>query len=162
MGAALPIIAVAGSAIGAIGQIQQGNEDHRTAMLNAAFSDLAAGDARVRGAVEAGRYRGMATRMIAQQRVAAGVSGVEGKSVEDIMTDTALMGERDAETVANNAAREAWGYKVQAADLRRGGDAAASRGALSAGGTLLGGFAQGLSMYANDEYSQGRNPWRRR
>ena len=35
-----------------------------------------------------------------------------------MQADAAFLGELDAMTIRNNAAREAWGYKVQAADIR--------------------------------------------
>lgn len=139
-------LTAAGTAVGAVGNYMQGQAEGEAADFNAHLSDIQAGDARQRGEVEASRYRSAGTRMVAQQRVAAGASGIEGKSVEDLMLDTALMSERDAETVRNNAAREAWGYEVQAADLRLRGAGARSRGVFGAGGTILGGIASGLSM----------------
>lgn len=142
----LAAIAVGGATISAVGSVAGGIGEADAARRGAGFLDMQAGDARVRGEVEASQYRRLGSQMMAQQRVAAGVSGVEGKSVDDLMFDTALMSERDAEQVRTNAAREAWGYSVQAEELRQHGRTAIPRGVLGGTGTLLGGLAQGLSM----------------
>lgn len=139
-------VTVIGSLIQANSQYEAGQQDRQLGQANARFAELAAGDARQRGESEAGRIRMATSRMAGQQRVGAAVSGVDGKSTEDLMADTRMMGELDAQTTRNNAAREAWGYTVQASQQRRYGAQAASRGANQAAGTILGTFAQSLSM----------------
>jgi hypothetical protein len=49
-----------------------------------------------------------------------------------VQADAAFLGELDALTVRTNAAREAWGYQVQAEDLRRHAQIARKEGAYAA------------------------------
>lgn len=91
------------------------------AEYNAAVAELQARDAEQRGALEANRYRAMVRQVIGAQRAgfAAGNIDVGYGSAVDVQTDTAFLGELDALTIRTNAAREAWGYRVEAADLRQ-------------------------------------------
>jgi hypothetical protein len=78
-------------------------------------------DARARGGYAAGQLRMQASQLAARQRVAYANSGVdisEGTPAAT-MAATRVMGELDAETAVNNAAREAWGYQRQGAQLQQ-------------------------------------------
>jgi hypothetical protein len=139
-------LAAAGTAISAIGQIKAGNEAKRIGEFNAAASEARAVDALARGKEEEDRFRAGVRGLIGSQRSAFAAQGVvvsEGSAV-DVQADTAYLGELDSLTVRNNAAREAWGYRVEAEEYRRGGEQAkrasrfgAASSILSTGSSLL-------------------------
>jgi hypothetical protein len=121
---------------------------------NAAIADLQATDAIARGVEEENRFRTSVRGMIGTQRagIAAGNVDVGFGSAVDVQADAAFLGELDALTIRTNAAREAWGYNVQAEDLRKraaitrkegvylekAGREQQSASRWAAGGTLLG------------------------
>jgi hypothetical protein len=87
---------------------------------NAAVADLQSKDAVERGALDANRFRARTRALIGEQRTgfAAGNIDVGYGSAVDVQADTAFLGELDALTVRTNAAREAWGFRVEATDQR--------------------------------------------
>ncbi len=91
------------------------------AEYNAAVAELQAADATTRGALEANRFRKQVAQVIGSQRTgfAAGNVDVGYGSAVDVQGDAAFLGELDALTIRTNAAREAWGYKVEAEDLKQ-------------------------------------------
>jgi hypothetical protein len=125
--------------------------------FNAQVADLQAKDAIERGAEEESRFRTQVRGAIGTQRAGIAASNIDvgfGSAV-DVQADAAYLGELDALTIRTNAAREAWGYKVQATDLRKRADIARKEGVyleaagkqassgskLAIAGTLLGGTA---------------------
>jgi hypothetical protein len=120
---------------------------------NAAVSQLQAQDAVERGVEQEGRFRAQVRGVVGAQR--AGFAGanidVSSGSAADVQADAAFLGELDALTIRTNAAREAWGYQVQAVDLRerarisrkegvafeRAGNAAGTAAYLSGAASLL-------------------------
>lgn len=98
---------------------------------NAAVADLQAKDALQRGDIEANRFRQRTRVLIGEQRAgyAAGNVDVGYGSAVDVQADAAFLGELDALTVRTNAAREAWGYRVEATDLRKTADIQREEGA---------------------------------
>ncbi len=135
MAAAPLIIAGAGMAISAIGkwkagkaakkegEAQQRAAESQAALLdyNANVADLQAKDAVARGTQEEGQLRQRIRSTIGAQRASFAATGVDTGygSAADTQADAAMLGELDTMTVRQNAAREAWGYKVEAIDLRR-------------------------------------------
>lgn len=91
---------------------------------NAAVADVQAQDAHDRGALAADRFRARTRALIGEQRVgfAAGNIDVGFGSTVDVQADAAFLGELDALTVRTDAAREAWGFKIEAEDRRKGGE----------------------------------------
>jgi len=87
---------------------------------NAAVADLQAQDAIERGAEAESRFRSQVRGTVGAQRaaIAAGNIDVSFGSAVDVQADAAMLGELDALTIRTNAARESWGYKVQATDIR--------------------------------------------
>lgn len=128
---------------------------------NAALADLQARDAIERGAEQESNFRMGVRGMVGKQRaqLAGGNIDVSYGSAVDLQADTAYMGELDSLTIRNNAAREAWGFKTQGADLRaraeiarregvmleRQGQEAKRAGYIGAATTVIGG---GASLYA--------------
>lgn len=83
--------------------------------MNQHFARINARDAIARG-TEASHWAMSDTRrMIGSQRARLAAQGVDvnSGSALDVQADTMALGELDALTIKNNAAREAWGYKTQ-------------------------------------------------
>lgn len=138
--------AIAGATVSAVGQIAQGQYNASVARSNAANLDAAAADATTRGGIAANQRRADTQRVIGSQR--AGMSGVDlstGSSL-DVLVGTAGIGEQDALTIENNAAREAWGYRTQAGYARQQAKFAQSQGFFGAGSTILTGSMQAGSL----------------
>lgn len=140
---------------------------------NAQVAELQSEDALDRGHDEESRFRSQVRGAIGAQRAAfaGGNIDVSFGSAVDVQADAAFLGEMDALQIRTNAAREAWGFKVQAtnyrmeADIRRRegdnivaagvynaaamraqGRAAQTSSLWGAAGTLLGGTASLLQM----------------
>jgi len=108
------------------------NSEADLADYNAAVSTLQAEDALARGADEESRFRSGIRGLIGSQRAgfAAGNIDVASGSALDVQADTATLGELDAVQIRTNAAREAWGFKVQATDLNKRADIARKSGVM--------------------------------
>lgn len=128
---------------------EQGKYLDEVAKVNAGISNRAAQDAITRGGIEADEQRKTTQQVIGAQRAgfAAGNIDVNTGSAGQIQNDTAALGELDALTIMNNAAREAYGYKVQAMDQRQQGKLAKYQGKMGAVGSILGG-AEKVAMFA--------------
>jgi hypothetical protein len=113
----------AGNAAKAEGLAQQDASESQAqlAEYNAAVAEVQARDAVARGAEHESKFRSGVRGIIGTQRagIAAGNIDVGFGSAVDVQADSAFMGELDALTIRTNAAREAWGFKVQGEDLRR-------------------------------------------
>lgn len=141
MGAAIPIgLAVIGGGISAYGKYKEGQDAADAAMQNRQFALMAARDATIRGQEKAGMYRAEGSRVIGAQRVAAGASGtaVDSDSSVALQESTRALSEMDALQARNNAAREAWGYTVQADQFRDQAKRLRSSSRWAAAGSLLG------------------------
>jgi len=145
MGASAAIgLMVAGGVTSASGQYASGKANQELANYNARIADVQAEDALARGRESESIQRKRTKALIGTQRARFGAQNIEinDGSALDVQADTAYLGELDALTIRNNAAREAWGYKVQAEDYRARGRIARMEGTYGAAGTLLGGFAK--------------------
>lgn len=149
-GLALALTA-AGTATSVVGQVKAGRAAKRAGELgreasedaadlsdyNAAVADLQSADAIARGQDEELRFRTKVAGVIGSQRAgfAAGNIDVGFGTAVDVQEDAARLGELDALTIRTNAAREAWGYKIQGEDSRRRGQIQRKEGAMiEAGG----------------------------
>lgn len=147
----------AGQAAEQVGVANQGAANSEAALsdYNAAVAAQQATDAVTRGTYAENRFRVGVRSIIGRQRAGFAGNNVDvgfGSSV-DVQADAARLGELDALQIRTNAAREAWGYNVQAEDLRRraviqrteganallAGQTAASTANAQAVGTVLGG-----------------------
>jgi hypothetical protein len=142
-GLALTLAGV-GAGVNAIGTVKAGNAAQRAgeaqqraansegdlADYNAAVAELQAKDALDRGVEDEQRFRTKVRGAIGAQRAGFAASNIDvgyGSAV-DVQADAAFLGELDALTIRSNAAREAWGFKVQAEDNRRRGKIARQEG----------------------------------
>ncbi len=141
-------IAGAGAAVSAIGSVKAGNAQKRIAEFNAAIAEQQAVDAIARGAEDEANFRAGVRGLLGTEKAGFAAQGVDigiGSAV-DVQVDTAFLGELDALTIRTNAAREAWGYRVEAENLRRGGAISQRAGRFQAATTILG---TGVSLLAS-------------
>ena len=146
--------AIAGTALNAYGQVKAGKaqqaaaeSEAERAEFNAQVAEVQAADALARGREEESIFRQGVRGLIGSQRAGFAGQGVKVGvgSAADVVADTAYQGELDARRIRANAEREAWGYQMEAADLRMGADVsrragknAAKAGWWNAGSTVLG------------------------
>lgn len=142
----------------AVGQGVMGkaNADNQAAYLtqighrNAAYREQAAQDAERIGSVDADRYRRSVGQMIGTQRTAfaSGNIDVNSGTAAEIQDDTAMFGELDALTIANNAAKEAWGYRVAADNELLNARVGKSNAQAAGTGSILGGIGGAFSAFS--------------
>jgi hypothetical protein len=123
--------------------------DAKVAANQAKVAGYQADDALARGEIAERQQRLKTNQLVGQQRASMGASGVslDSGSFVDTLEDTAGYGELDALTIRSNAAKEAWGYRAQAAGQNaQAGLSSAEAGwssaalPLQAGGSILTGF----------------------
>lgn len=87
---------------------------------NAVLSDWQAADALYRGKIAERNARTSGRLLKGSQVVAFAASGValDSGSALSILTDTDVLTEEDAQTIRNNAEREAWAHRMAALDSR--------------------------------------------
>ena len=129
----------------------------RMAEVNSRLSNMQAEDAIKRGDTEANSVAKRATQIRGSQRAGFAAQGIalDSGSAQDIQTETAEMGALDALTVRNNAAREAWGYKMQGLQGMASAEMDAMGKRNTAGATLLTGGMQAADSIARG-YSASR------
>ena len=100
------------------GAERQGAYEQGVYDQNAGFAEQQAADAIARGDTEAQRHMAAIRGLIGSQRAGFGAQGIDinSGSALDVQANDAAMGALDELTIRNNAAREAWGYRVQATD----------------------------------------------
>jgi hypothetical protein len=135
---------------------QQGTFEQQAYDRNAQLADLQAADAVRRGEITA-QQRGREVRAsIGDARASYAGQGValDAGSPLDVQSDIASLGALDIATIRNNAAREAWGFSTQAADLRSRGILAKAGADMSALGlradsinTLITGAGKTYGLY---------------
>lgn len=128
----------------------QGKYLDKVSKQNAAMSNQAADDALVRGNIDADQVRQQTRQVIGTQRAGFAANGIDVNtgSAGVLQDDAAQFGELDALTVLNNAAREAYGYRVQAMDQRQQGKLAKWQGKMDAIGSILGGATKAVGLMA--------------
>ncbi len=135
---------VAGSYFSARGQQSALRYQADIADTNARLSELSAQSELVRGQREEQASRLRTAQLKSSQRVALAANGIDlGQgSAAEILTSTDYMGEVDANTIAANAVRQAWGYRTQGMNyqneaLMRRATASAINPGMTAATTLL-------------------------
>jgi hypothetical protein len=97
---------------------EQAADEMRSAIRQGEYDSAAADynsrQALIKGARGAAKARMEGSALIARQRTAYATSGVETTSGTPmaVMASTAGLSELEAQTIQNDAAREAWGYQV--------------------------------------------------
>ena len=149
--ALIPVaISLAGSMMQAKGQTE--NADFQSGMMkqNAAFKYQTANETVLAGDTSADWQRVKAGQAIGTQRSVQAANGIDVNSGSSalIQDDTAMLGELDALTIQNNAAREAYGLRVQADQDRSNAKQTVKNGKTAAMGSILGGAGKAFGSFA--------------
>lgn len=155
---------VAGAAVSAYGSYQQGQAQKsamayqaQVAKNNQAIADQYAQLETAKGAQLEETKRLATAQQEGAIRAAAGASGLDANAGSPVrlQADTARVGEEDALTIRANAARAAYGYKVQGLNYaaqagldEMGAQDAARGGALGAFSSILGGASSVSDKWA--------------
>lgn len=133
---------------------QQGEYQKMMAGFNARLSEIQAQDAIDRGEVEATRLKKQTKQLVGEQRASLAAQGIDinSGSAYDVQQDAKEAAVVDTMTIRNNAAREAWGYKVQAQNSVSQGNYQSIAANQNANATMLTGILNG-SRYAMDGIS---------
>lgn len=104
------------------GQALRAQADYESTManINARNAELEADDALKRGEMAAQEARKKSKQLQGAQRAAAAASGISADtgSVAELRAEADLFGKIDADQIRNNAWREAFGLKAQAAEVK--------------------------------------------
>lgn len=114
------VIGAGGTLFSAYSQNKESKYNAKIAQNNALINENLAKDAENRGAVDEANHRLKVAQMKSSQRAKFGATGADvnvGSALE-VQADTAMMGELDALTIRSNAAREAYGYRGNAANIK--------------------------------------------
>lgn len=131
---------IASGVASTMGSVSNAISTRNTANINARLADQQAADALARGQSAEFNSRLRTSQLKGTQTAALAAHGValDQGSALDVLTSTDVMGAADAATIRDNAAKEAWGDKVQAANYR---SQAANANPWAAGGASLLGAA---------------------
>lgn len=139
-----------------------GESQAALANYNAQLGQLKAQDAIARGEVAVDKQHILGRKVIGSQRAAFAASGVDitdpDSTAVNTFADTAATSEMDALTIRTNAAREAWGYRMQAQNDQALGEIAKAEGSNKAIGSYLSAGANVLyGKYGFGSTTRGRN-----
>ncbi len=153
MGATAGLTTLAGGAISAYSQYQAGKMSGKLNDLNAGIAKSQAKDAIERGREGQRVVRRRGAQIVGAQRASFAGQGVDvnSGSAAELQSETRQLSEMDALTIRNNAALEAWGYNVNAAEASFQGTLARLQGKQQAIGTLLTSGTQ-AAVYGSDWY----------
>lgn len=143
----LPMLIGAGTGLfKGLQQKKELNQQAKDLQTNALSLRRAAADAKKRGRYEADLQRIKTQQDIGTQRAAQAAGGGEINTDTNALMqqDTAQFGELDALTIANNAAREAYGYETQATQNLRNAKTLKKNAKTSVLSSVIGGAAGGF------------------
>lgn len=142
-GAIGAIASLAGTVVSVMGQMSAAQAQADMSQYQAKQSRIMAEDALKRGVAEEQAQRRKTAALEGRQRAILAASNVDigSGSPLQILTDTAMLGELDAQTVRTNAKREASQHRAQAGLFDMQAGAAKQAGMINAFGTALGGIS---------------------
>ena len=134
----------------------RGDYETEVYRTNTRLANLQAEDAIQRGDEDSDTHKEQVKVLIGRQRAILAAQGIEinadSGSPISIQEETAALGALDALTIRNNAWRESWGFKVQAADFEARANFAEIEARNNASNTLLTGGLQALNTGLNLGY----------
>lgn len=135
----LAVGVLASAGVQAYSQYQSGKFNADASNQNARQNENAANDSINRGNAEAEKQRSRSRQLAGSQAAAMSASGLDLSSAGalDMFGDTAAMGELDSLTLVNNAQREAYGLRMQAANDKLQAKMSRREGNFGAATTLL-------------------------
>lgn len=142
IGALGSIVSLVGTGVAAYGQYQAGQAQAAAAKYTQKQQNMLAEDALRRGAAAEEAQRRKAAALASRQKavMAAGNVDLGSGSPLDIIGDTAMLGELDAQTIKNNAQRESTYHRANADLAGLEASSAKSAGTIGAFGTVLSGI----------------------
>lgn len=135
----------------------KGKYERQQGEFNARLAELKAKDVVDRGNEEASKFAKEANQFKGKQKAAMATQGVDidSASFEGITTQTERLTAFDEMEIRNNAWKEAWGYKIDAANQRTQGDFRYRASQAEARSSLLTGGLQAVN-YGVQAYGQSR------
>lgn len=127
--------------------------------INARVSELSATTALAAGQKQESAVRMRTGHLKSAQRAGLAANGVDlgTGSAANILTDTDLMGEADANTAAINTLQSAWGYQTQAQNSRTSANMGrATANGMSAGGAAASSLLSSAPLVAQSWYAANR------
>lgn len=149
--ALIPVaIAMVGGMMGAQNAKQEGAYNAGMLNKNAALKDQAAQETINAGDTSADWQRVRTGQAVGTQRSVQAANGIDvnSGSAAQLQDDTAMIGELDALTIQNNAAREAYGYRIQADQDRSNAVQTLTNAGNKATGSILGGMGSAFGSFA--------------
>lgn len=124
---------------------------------NAKMMDFRSKEATKQGEKDAQQHAGQVKRLMGRQRAVAAAQGIEVSdgSAMELQQDTAGLGALDVVTIRNNAWKQAWGYGVEAGNLRSSANMTRVSAKYNARQTLITGGMQAASSIMSG-YAAGR------
>jgi hypothetical protein len=109
------VAAAIAAAVSARGSYVQGQTAKKIGRNNQIMAEYAAQDAQKRAGEDSIRVQQKAAQLKGSQRATMAARGIDlgSDTAVNILTGTDVMGEIDANTVAANAVRAAWGYRTE-------------------------------------------------
>jgi hypothetical protein len=158
------LVGFGGTVAQGMGQRSQARYEADVASTNARLAQFRAEDAVRRGDVEASRSLAATRQVVGSQRAQMAAQGLDVASGTplDLQQETAGTGAIDAQTIRNNAWREAFGYRVEALDqktkakMSRLSGRQALRSSILTGGARF--FADAGAMYPKQKKSGDTEP----
>ena len=149
--ALIPVaISLVGGMMGAQNAKQEGAFNAGMLNRNAALKDQAADETQFAGDTSADWQRVRTGQAVGTQRSVQAANGIDvnSGSAAQLQDDTAMIGELDALTIQNNAAREAFGYRIQADQDRMNARQTLTNAGNKATGSILGGIGGAFGSFA--------------
>lgn len=162
--AAIPVVlSLVGTGAAIRSQQQNTAFEEGIADRNAQQAGAMAQDAVARGEIAVQNQRNRVSAIMGSQRAGIGASGIQNDTgtTGDVVTQTAALGELDAQTIRANALREAWGYKAQGTNFKLQSQLDQTEGQNAVTGSLITGAARAYGIYAQQNpptFSGGGNP----
>jgi len=127
---------------------KQGKYESAAFRTNAAYARINANDALARGQTSAMSAAVKARMIVGSQRAALAAQGIDisSGSALDVQVNTGHLSELDIMNIKNNAAREAWGYNIQASDYENRATLASMEASNKSRSTLLTGGLETLRL----------------
>jgi hypothetical protein len=143
MGAAAPLLLLAGTGVQVVGQMRQAAAAENAATWNA-FQAKQNADLSIKQSAEDERSFRIATRkQLGGMRASYGASGVSiDASSLDVLEESAATAEMDALRIRHGGQVKAQGFANDSSLYRMQGQASKEQGYISAAGTLIGGAAK--------------------
>lgn len=145
----------AGAVIDGVGKLLEGNAAAKAANFNKNISRFNANTTRQNGAIEEARVRREAQRRIGQMRANAGASGLDGGTIDDLLSESMFEAEMDALTTRYNYRRQAEGYDMEAEMYGEAGGDARMAGYVGAASSLLRGVTDWYGRNADTSSGRG-------